>query len=540
MIYSLSKKILLLFLLETLAFSLPGCVEAKKRFSGNKNPTQNGSPQPIDPEFANVGGKVAQEFEGLPYTPHQASVELLNDNVESWYARWDMINKAQSTIDIVYFIVDVELFGKAFIGLLIKKAKEGKKVRLLIDTRGSPELTGGHIEILGNTHHHLAALIKAGGTVAIFNPPYKNLGTLFDAVTNVMNGKLDINSLKTLAASNHDKIIIIDKKMTLTGGRNITKDYFSDVSDHPSAYRDTDILIDSPDLAQAMTTAIDEEMSVKDTQIVKPGGILQSEDSTTRMLFYAEAMDQWIKNLPITSADSDGRKEYVSELGQFTKMHSFTSYVPFKSNHSGVVKILDKNSLRGDRNDITNSLVKMINATEKELIIQNPYVMLTDIARKALQDANDRGVKIIVHTNSPASTDDILTQAFFVDEWQDMLKRMRNMEIWAFTGKRNLHSKVFIFDRTVAAIGTYNMDYMSEQINSEVIAAVNSKPFATVVAKSIFDLDLSESRKYEIEILADGSTRVIYGPLDTIQNDKTKQLIIDLVNKHGQFLKPLL
>ena len=114
------------------------------------------------------------------------------------------------------------------------------------------------------------------------------------------------------------------------------------------------------------------------------------------------------------------------------------------------------------------------------------------------------------------------------------------MEIWAFTGKRILHSKVFIFDRTIAAIGTYNMDYMSEQINSEVIAAVDSKPFAYVVAKSIFDLDLSESKKYEIEILPDGSVKVIYGPMDTIRDDKTKQAIIELVKTHGEFIKPLL
>ena len=56
-------------------------------------------------------------------------------NDETWYARWKMLHEAKRTIDCTYFIIDQDVFGQAFLGMLAKKAREGVKIRLMCDWR---------------------------------------------------------------------------------------------------------------------------------------------------------------------------------------------------------------------------------------------------------------------------------------------------------------------------------------------------------------------------------------------------------------------
>jgi len=65
----------------------------------------------------------------------QTRVRLITTNNDAWYSRWKMIEDARDTIDCTYYIVDKDIFGQAFIGLLLKKARMGLKIRLMIDGR---------------------------------------------------------------------------------------------------------------------------------------------------------------------------------------------------------------------------------------------------------------------------------------------------------------------------------------------------------------------------------------------------------------------
>ena len=88
---------------------------------------------------------------------------------------------------------------------------------------------------------------------------------------------------------------------------------------------------------------------------------------------------------------------------------------------------------------------------------------------------------------------------------------MPKVEIYAYKLTNKLHAKVFVFDRKVAAIGTYNMDPVSEQINSECVALVKSPAFAGQVAHRI-EQDMGNSFRYEIKVKADGNVETVFGP----------------------------
>ncbi|HOD43027.1 MAG TPA: phospholipase D-like domain-containing protein, partial [Candidatus Wallbacteria bacterium] len=247
-----------------------------------------------------------------------------------------------------------------------------------------------------------------------------------------------------------------------------------------------------------------------------------------------KAMDMWIKGMgPL---NDPVLKEVNAELFKYKKMVNYQGYDPFENSHYAAVKLYGKHNFQQERNDITDNLVAFMDACTQEIIVQNPYVILTEKSRAALKRASDRGVKIIIHTNSPVSTDSILTQAFFLKDWKEVMQALPNARVFVFVGKNKLHAKVFVFDKTVSVVGTYNMDYMSEQINGEDVCAIKSAEFSKDCRDRIFE-DIAQSKEYKIGINEKGEAYEIYGPGSF--TDKKTMFILETLMKLN-ILKPLI
>lgn len=456
-----------------------------------------------------------------------ARIRFLPENVDSWFARWHVLENAKESIDVTYFIVEQDIFGMSMLGMLMKKARAGLKIRLMVDARGTKGLTRKFIG-----QDVLQEMVKFKNVeIRVFNPVHRKLWALFD-------------DLRKITASNHDKIILVDNEYLITGGRNVSMSYFVSPKDVKTVYRDTDVVIQSKKVAQQAKLAFDEEF--------KAGGIFKiykdlfgNADTMSRELDLAyNVMRRFITGgglfkVPSPNLSKETNKllkKYNDEIAQYKSMQHFASFRLFEGQRRYPTRILDKHSINGPRNDITNNLIAMIDASQREVIIQNPYVVLTEAAMAALKRASDRGVKVIIHTNSPMSSDSLLTQAMFLNDWRQILKDMPNVRIFGYKLATKLHSKVFVFDKKIAVIGTYNMDYVSEQINSEVIAVIKSAPFATQVACRIYE-DMKHSHEYRIKVERDGKITTVFGP--ETHSDKK---VIDRLNmlRKLQWLKPLI
>lgn len=470
--------------------------------------------------------KAFQNIKTNAFDP-KARVSFMPDNVNSWFARWHILDNAKKSIDITYFIVEQDIFGMSMLGMLYKKAKQGVNIRLMVDARGTKGLTR---KLIGQDV--LQEMLKFKNVqIRVFNPVHRRLLALFD-------------DLRKITASNHDKIILVDNEYLITGGRNISKNYFVDPHDLETVYRDTDVLIHSNKVANQARLAFDEEF--------KNGGnfkiykdLFGNADEMSKHLDLAyNAMRRFITGsglfkTPIDKVSAKTNKllaEYNKELATYKSMQHYASFKLFQGQRCYPTRVLDKHSLHGSRNDITANITALMDACEREIIIQNPYVVLTEEARAAIKRANDRGVKVIIHTNSPMSSDSLLTQAMFIGDWRGILKEMPNVRIFGYKLKTKLHSKVFVFDRKVAVIGTYNMDPVSEQINSEVIAVTMSRPFATQVALRIMT-DIKFSHEYKIKVERDGSVTTVFGP-----ESHSDKKVIDRLNmlQKLQWLRPLI
>lgn len=456
-----------------------------------------------------------------------AMVRFLPQNVPAWYARWWVMENAKKSIDMTYFIVEQDIFGMSMLGMLLKKAREGLQIRIMLDARGTKTLTRTFVG-----QDVMQALAKLPNVIIkTFNP----------ASTALLQAFLDI---RHITASNHDKILLADEEFLVTGGRNISMSYFVDPKDVPTVYRDSDVVIQSKIVADQAKQAFEEEFNQHSNFIIKKD-LLGDWKSRSYILDLAyQAMRRYMMGMGLYKIDpTKMSKKVVTELESFNKelttyksLPGYAGFRLFEGQHEAPARILDKSSRNGFRNDISFNIISFMNTAKEEIIIQNPYVVLTPDMDAAIKRASKKGVKVIIHTNSPMSSDSLLTQAMFLGDWKSIMAESENVRIFGYKLQNKLHSKVFVFDRKIAVIGTYNMDYVSEQINSEEVAVIKSRPFANQVAKRI-DQDIANSFEYKIQVEPNGEIKTIFGP-ESHSDPKVIQRL-ETLRKLG-WLRPLI
>jgi len=460
-------------------------------------------------------------------SPDLTRVRFIANNDDALYCRWKMIEDAKETIDCTYYIIDKDMFGQAYIGLLLKKARSGVKIRLMIDGR---VYRMPYMSKMPDKIEELAAFPNV--QIKLFNSVSKSLTSLFSDV-------------KKVAASNHDKIIIVDGFTSIIGGRNIGADYFAGNGENDIVYRDTDIIMQGRHVARQLKKAFEDEWSQLKNSVVKADAINFKDQLASVDLAY-RVMSRYMQGRglfnPEESRMSEKLKKILTEMNKeisnYKNISSYSGYQLFRGERPMPVKILDKHSYIGAFNGITPNLLKMIDACREEIIIQNPYLVITEEAEAALKRAAARGVKIIFHTNSAESTDSLFPQAFLMNDWKRILKDMPGSRIMvAPSQNERLHSKTFVFDSLITVIGSYNMDPLSEDINSEVVAAVLDKSFATRVRLRILGPDMKKVIEYKIQLDSEGRIIKAYGPEDHV-NSKT----VNKMNKMRklQWLRPLI
>jgi len=162
------------------------------------------------------------------------------DALDSLAAKIWMIENAEYTADLVYYIYKRDTVGYAILGALCNAVKRGVDVRIMVDSVGSI-----------HTHHNeLRALETCTDEAGFIKDEF---GKLTDKKARAQ--VVIINALsKVFIRMNrraHDKIIVVDghirdKAIVMTGGRNISVSYYGihkDGSPDPTAYQDVEIIL---------------------------------------------------------------------------------------------------------------------------------------------------------------------------------------------------------------------------------------------------------------------------------------------------------
>ena len=342
-------------------------------------------------------------------------VTLLVDGPATYAAMFKAVENARDHINLeTYIMEDIEdETGRKFADLLLQKQAEGVQVNLIYDSVGSYTTPAAFFQRLRD----------GGIQVVEFNP---------------------INPLKArgkwrLAKSDHRKILIVDGKVAITGGVNISQVYSSSLSGRGEGeeaqmpWRDTDVQIEGPAVAE----------------------------------FQKLFLDTWQRQ----------KGAILSERNYFPAL---------KEEGNALVGVLG--STPGEANRLTFIMyVAAITFAENSLHMTNAYFVPDTQTVEALTDAAKRGVdvKIIL----PGTTDSSLVQYAGQYYYSDLLKS--GVKLYK---RRNalLHAKTLVIDGVWSTVGSTNMDFWSFSSNDEVNAVILSREFATEMEK-MFAQDLAES-----------------------------------------------
>ena len=237
----------------------------------------------------------------------------------------------------------------------------------------------------------------------------------------------------------HRKLLIVDGKIAITGGINISSVYSSKLSGRdedegtPLPWRDTDVQIEGPAVTEA------------------------------QKLF----LETWLK-----------------QKGPKLDEHN---YLPAQKEYGkALVRVVG--STPGQSNRITFVVyVSAITFAENSIHLTNAYFIPDDQILDAFTDAAKRGVDVKIILPSTSDSSLALNAARY--NYSELLKA--GVKIYE---RRNaiLHAKTAVIDGVWSTVGSTNLDYWSLLSDDEVNAVVLSREFA-VEMESMFARDLAES-----------------------------------------------
>jgi cardiolipin synthase len=142
-------------------------------------------------------------------------VDILQNGQSTFTAILDALSKASDHIHMEYYVYEDDKIGNQIKELLIQKASQGLKIRLIIDAIGSWSLSNKFIKMLK----------KNGVEVGVFMP------VRFPLIANKINYR------------NHRKIIVVDGKIGFVGGLNIADRYIEGTQEL-GPWRDTHLRLE--------------------------------------------------------------------------------------------------------------------------------------------------------------------------------------------------------------------------------------------------------------------------------------------------------
>lgn len=436
-----------------------------------------------------VAGALAEATPGDPTRGNR--VAIVSGGYEALLLRVHLIRQARSSIDIQTFIWSDDECGRLLIYELIEAARRGVKVRIIADHMVSDQ-DPATVAFLATVHpnfevrHYRPAMarIKPTKWQTILAGAWSFYGT---------NQRM------------HNKLMVVDDAVMITGGRNIENTYF----DHATGlnFRDRDVLAVGP-VARAAAESFERFWDFRHTV---PGAELKD---------VAEVIATGRYPRYETRADYDFGSYFKDLTGEAPAVQAAAERLAAKLRPVARVDFIvdDPGKTGGFFNRdarITRALRKTVAEARRSVVMQTPYLILSKPARRLVKELQEKnpGIDIRISSNSFASTDNLMAysanyrlRGVYVDElklrvyeFKPRPESLRTLfpgydEIAAVARAKDakasaphlcIHAKSLVVDDRLAFIGSYNLDPRSENLNTEVGLIVEDAAFARELREEI-------------------------------------------------------
>ena len=387
--------------------------------------------------------------------PGESGFYPLRTGLEAFLARIAVIEAAEYSLDVQYYIWHADDTGLILIHRLLAAADRGVRIRLLLDDFD----TAGKDGAIGKLNSHPNVEIR------LFNPfNYRRL-RLLDFVT----------GLSRVNRRMHNKSLTADNQVTVVGGRNVGNEYFDAAGER--VFTDLDVLSVGAVVGE-VSHAFDRYWN---SEWAVPAEVIVSEEASGDQL---ERLRSELQAYLDEHTDSDYIQALKrTELSQRIRQGS----LPLSWGEAELIydapEKMESERISAETH-VGPRLQAIVDGVREELIIVSPYFVPGDALVAYCGGLVERGVRVRILTNALASSDVALVHAGYMRYREDLLRN--GVELYEFkpvpvvtpmkrrvpgfgsSGSSSLHAKVFGIDRHEVFVGSFNLDPRSVSLNTEL------------------------------------------------------------------------
>lgn len=386
----------------------------------------------------------------------------LDKGHDALLARLAIIETAQSSIDVQYYIFRDDEAGNLIAWRLFEAAERGVRVRLLLDDMQKYDDSD---LVRFSSHPNIE--------VRMFNPHHLRSA----------RGIAMLSDFERLNHRMHNKSLTVDGVVSIVGGRNVGNEYYSIES--TVEFADLDLLMVGKSVRQVnrqFDLYWNSDYSVPIEWI------------TPQMEHYTDAdVDTWVKNLGLEAKFSGGIYDFA-KLPLYTNLINGT--IDLYWGESDLLYDLP-NKPDSKQSTLIDSLGAVLDEGETSLVFISPYFVPTERGTQDLVNAVKDGLEVVIITNSLASNDVFAVHGWYAKYRKDLVEGgvqlwevKSHAEIkknWSLTGssRSSLHTKAMVIDKTKIFVGSMNLDPRSAHLNTEMGVVVEQPEYAQKVYDEI-------------------------------------------------------
>lgn len=387
----------------------------------------------------------AEPAAAAPASAPQHYALILDYGQDALLARLDLIRGAQRSIDIQTYIFDEDDAGHLILDELLAAARRGVKVRLLAD--------------------QLAAL-KRVDTVAALAGAHRNFEMrVYNPVLGRARFGYPMYAVATLCCFRrlnqrmHNKLMVVDGLVAITGGRNYQNDYFD--WDARYNFRDRDILVvgpSLPDMAAHFEAFWNAPLSTPLTRLSDVGRLVLKQGVPPMR----DRTPEHPRRLETIGRDADDAaliRERLVDAALPVRHLRYIGDSPGKHDEEDAIDAMASSRLLRD----------LIVSAQDRVLLQTPYLVMSKPAQRMFLQMQDRPKppRVQVSTNSLAATDAFIPYALSY-KYKRRYLRDYKFEIYEF--------KPFPQDAPidVEATGTVDVEWLED--GTPVVQGVPVRP----------------------------------------------------------------
>jgi cardiolipin synthase C len=420
----------------------------------------------------------------------QSGYHIINSGIDGFVTRIQMIDAAERTIDMQYFIFRGDKTGLLIAEALERAADRGVRVRILVD---DGDTVAGDQKILALGRH-------PNIEVRIFNPfDYRGHNAFLRHLDFAIHkGRLDYRM--------HNKLMVVDNSVALVGGRNIGAQYFQVEPD--SQFADDDAFAAgaiAAKLSKTFDSYWNSEFAVPATALPLP-----KERSAEPRVSFADGSTDYRARI----ASGRPLQELIADDAA---LHWAKAAVVCDSPDK---KDVEQRKKRGHL--MAPEVTHAMQDADTELLMVSPYFVPSESEIALLGELRQRNARVRILSNSLESAPELSAQSGYdkfrvrllesgaqLYEVRALLSSNRGSgQTRAISryGTYGLHAKLYVIDREQLYIGSMNYDQRSWRINTEVGLLIENRELAEEVVQR-FEAMVSREAAYQVLLETDSKGR---------------------------------